>query len=203
MLLLHLWKYWTMLRTPMVSPRSQIETILIFIDAATSAKAKIAVGIFLCLAQAYFEHYAKMTPEILPKKLADFVVFKQYISKKSTWSEIKTVIDALYAVMKKYGPGHKIEIFTDCQSLCDLLSRRKEKLIKNNFITKSGIPLQNADLYAELFAIADRFQIMTFKIKGHDSIANRLNLHEKVFAMLDNLSRKKLRSILNNDESQS
>lgn len=173
--------------------KPQEDTIIIFTDAATSAKTMTAVGAFLCLDKQNFDNYARNGLEDLTSKLADWVVYKEYKSKKSTWSEIKTAIDALNMVLQKYGPGRNIEIYTDCNSLCDLLSRRKEKLKTTNFVTRAGKILQNADLYKELFAIADKFQIKTFKIKGHDSKAHRLSLHAKIFAILDKLSRKKLR----------
>lgn len=183
-------------KSKFVNQIPRVEPIIIFTDAATSAKTMVSIGAFLCLDQYHIEQYSKCTPEELFTKLADIVVYKEYKSKKSTWSEIQTVVDALHVVLSKSGPDRTIEIYTDCKSLCDLMSRRKEKLKKTNFITRSGKVLQNADLYKELFAISDKFQIKIFKIKGHDRSAYRLSLHEKIFAVLDKLSRKKLRSIL-------
>jgi ribonuclease HI len=180
-----------------VNQAQQVDTILIFTDAATSAKTMVSVGAFLCLDQKDIDQYSKSITPDLSAKLADAIIYKEYKSKKSTWSEIKTVIDALHAVLKKSGPDLKIEIYTDCKSLCDLMNRRKEKLEKSNFMTRAGKVHQNADLYKEFFAIAAKFQIKTFKIKGHDTTAHRLTLHEKIFAILDRLSRKKLRSLLN------
>ena len=185
-----------------VSQLHPINTFIIFTDAATSSKTMISVGAFLCLTQQQMDLYAKNVVDILSAELADRVVYKAYKSKKSTWSEIKTVIDALYALLNQSGPGLKVEIYTDCKSLCDLMGARKEKLKINNFMTKSGKMLPNAVLYKELFAIADKFQIKIFKIKGHDLAAQRLTLHEKIFALLDKWSRKKLRSILNNFVAQ-
>jgi ribonuclease HI len=173
------------------------KNFIIFSDAATSSKAMVSVGAFLCLDQMQFEHYSKYTAEILSTKVADAVVYKEYNSKKSTWSEIKTVIDALYTIHDKLEFDQKIEIYTDCQSLCDLINKRKEKLEKNNFMTRAGKVHQNADLYKELFAIADKFYINTIKIKGHDSYMLRLTVQEKIFAVLDKLTRKKLRTIVN------
>lgn len=177
---------------------NQINTLILFTDAATSSQAMVSVGAFLCIDQQHINQYSKTPAEFLSSKLADIIVYMKYKSKKSTWAEIKTLIDALHFILKKLGPGYNIDIYTDCKSLCDLLSIRKQKLEKNNFITKSGKVLQNADLYKELFAIAEKFQIKIFKIKGHDSNSNRLTIYEKIFAILDKLSRKKLRSILNN-----
>lgn len=166
---------------------------LIFTDAATSPKMNIAMGAFLCLDQNQIQSYAECNMEDLYAKLADHIVYQKYVSKKSTWSEIKTAIDALNFLHKNSESIRKVEIYTDCQSLCDLLGKRKEKLQKNNFITKTCKILENANLYKELFAIAEKFQIQAFKIKGHSSISNRSTLQEKIFSILDKCSRKKLR----------
>lgn len=174
-----------------------MNTITIFTDAATSPQKGIAIGAFLYFDQQYINEYTECSMEILTTQLANLVVYTEYESKKSTWSEIKTVMNALYFVQKNFGLKCKIEIYTDCQSLCDLIGQRGEKLKKSNFITRAGKVLQNANLYKELFEITEKFQIQTFKIKGHHSTSCRLTLQEKIFAVLDKLSRKKLRLILN------
>lgn len=172
-------------------------TMMIFTDASISPQTCIGVGVFLCLSREHIEAYDQCSMEELSAKLSNQIVYTEYQSKKSTWSEIKTVIHALNFIQKNSKIDSKIEIYTDCQSLCDLMGRRKEKLKKSHFITKTGKLLQNADLYKELFEIAEKFQIQTVKIKGHNSISNRLTVQEKIFAVLDQCSRKKLRGILN------
>jgi ribonuclease HI len=176
------------------------DKLLLFTDAATSPQACVAVGAFLCLTPLELDEYAEFTHTGLSAKLAGSIAYNTYASKKSTWSEIQTVIDALYHIQKNFPPGKHIEIYTDCQTLCDLMQGRKEKLEKNNFITRTGKVLQNADLYKELFAITEKFKIRIFKIKGHAATMNRLTIHEKIFSILDKLSRKKLRSLLINEK---
>jgi ribonuclease HI len=177
-----------------LSPK--ITSRIIFTDAATSSKFKVAVGVYLCLDSIYLDSLSTCSDEVLASNLFDQIVCTRYASKKSTWSEIKTVIDALSEVLPTAGPDMKVAIYTDCQSLCDLLGRRKEKLERNNFITKAGKVLENASLYRELFELADKLQIKTFKIKGHHSTTHHLTIHDKIFAILDKLSRAKLRSIV-------
>lgn len=176
-----------------------MNTILIFTDAATSSIMNIAVGSFIYIDEELIQQYEKCSMEDLYVEFVDRIVYQQYSSKKSTWSEIKTVIDALHFVHNNLESIQKIKIYTDCQSLCDLLGKRKDKLLKNNFITRSGKTLQNAKLYKELFESAEKFQIQTLKLKGHCSIAYRLTVHEKIFAVLDKCSRKKLRALLISD----
>lgn len=173
-----------------------MDIIYIFTDASTSPQSGIAVGAFLCLNQQAMDEYAQLNIEKLFTTLSPFIRYKEYESKKSTWSEIKTVIHALYDMKENKSIFSKIEIYTDCQSLCDLLGRRKEKLISNHYLTRTGKVLPNADLYNELFTVAEDYQIQTFKIKGHHSIAKRITLQEKIFSVLDKLSRQKLRSLL-------
>lgn len=173
------------------------DTISIFTDAATSPQAGIAVGAFLCLDERHIVKYAEFSMEMLSAELSDKVVYKDFESNKSTWSEIKTVIHALDVVLKSTRPGCKIEIYTDCQSLCDLLGKRKEKLEKKKFMTRAGKPLQHVNLYKELFEMAGHFQVQTFKLKGHHPKSHRLTLQERIFSLLDKFTRQRLRSIIN------
>jgi ribonuclease HI len=172
------------------------DTLLIFTDTATSPQRSVAIGAFICLDQAMMQCYAQLHTENLLVKLEKHITYQYYESKKSTASEILTVIDALHYLTQKFHNIKKVEVYTDCQSLCDLLGRRKEKLLATHFITRSGKTLQNAELYKQLYAIAEKFDVTLFKIKGHDSSANRVSLNEKIFAIVDKLSRKKLRLVL-------
>lgn len=169
--------------------------MLIFTDAATSAKSEIAIGAILLLENGLVNQYANYSDEELYTRISERVIYRKYSSRKSTASEIKTVIDALQLLEENPATDLKVEIYTDCQSLCDLLTRRKEKLEQNNFITRSGKVHPNAELYKELFVMSNKFCISVFKIKGHTSMHHRLTLPEKIFAIIDKLSRKELRTI--------
>jgi ribonuclease HI len=169
------------------------ETFVIFTDAATSSKHSFSVGAFICVSRQHIEKFNEFTDQELYEKLSEQIVYHEYASHKSTWSEIKTAIDALYSIIDKSGVHKKCEIYTDCQSLYDLINERRVKLEKNNFMTSSGKIHTNADLYRELFAISEKFAIQVFKIKGHSPAAHRLTVHEKIFTILDKSCRKKLR----------
>ncbi len=171
-------------------------TMIIFTDASTSPQMKIAVGAFLCIDKKNMTEYTEYSIKTLSTKLSNKIVYTEYKSKKSTWSEIKTAINALHFVRKNFGTDLKIELYTDCQSFCDLMGERKEKLKKNNFITRTGKVLQNAALYQELFEITEKIEIQIFKVKGHHAATHLLTLQEKIFVVLDKLSRKKLRETL-------
>lgn len=179
-----------------VNQPKPINTICIFTDAATSPQTGVAIGAFVCLSEHLLDEYVHSSIEILSDKLSHGIIYSEYKSKKSTFSEIKTVITALDYLHKNLASDCKIEIYTDCQSVCDLLGQRREKLERNKYMTRAGNEIQNASLYKELFALADQYQIKTFKIKGHHSQLSRLTIQEKVFAVLDRQSRKHLRSVL-------
>ncbi len=160
-----------------------MDKIFIFTDAATSAKMNISVGVFLCLG------------ELSETNIAEQVIYETYASKKSTESEIKIAIAALTYAISCQHKLSSVELYTDCQNLCDLLGKRKEKLQQNNFMTRSGKTLAHAALYQELYRIADQLQITVFKVKGH--AAKRVGLPERIFSIIDKLCRKKLRSLTN------
>ncbi len=174
---------------------NQVDTIFVFTDAATSPQAGVSVGIFLCLEKRDIDIFKELSIKQLSNELADKVSYKKYKSNKSTWSEIKTIIHALHSIQIKFEQSiQRIEIYTDCQTICDLLGWRKEKLEKNNFLTKSGCMLQHAALYKELYFLTNKFQVQTFKIKGHQSKSQLMTWQEKIFYVVDKLSRKKMRS---------
>ena len=53
----------------------------------------------------------------------------------------------IYFILVTSRVTRKVEIYIDCQSLCDLIGQRKDKLEKNNFMIKKGKVLQHAELY--------------------------------------------------------
>jgi len=103
---------------------AQQNILCIFTDAATSPQKEIAVGAFLCIKKIDINTSSNISKNIS---------YNEYKSKKSTWSEIKTIINALKYTKKTYPECTTIHLYTDCQSACDLLGDRKHKLLKNNF----------------------------------------------------------------------
>mgnify|MGYP003645714013 CR=1 FL=1 len=170
--------------------------INIFTDAATSPQVGVAVGVTVCFDSHELLTYSDSSMQSLFATLAVKVIYTNLESNKSTWSEIKNMMGALEDVRAHYGAGHVVNIYTDCQSLCDLLEKRKEKLISNHFMTRSGKRHAHADLYQSLFAITAQFTVKTIKLKGHYSKKDDLSLHEKIFSIIDKLARERLRSVV-------
>jgi len=172
------------------------DTIFVFSDAATSPQAFIAIGAFICLEQQQINEIDKLPIENLSKYLASAVSYRKYTSNKSTWSEIKTAIHALNLIYEKTQFIGKVEIYTDCQNLCNLMGVRKEKLLKNNFMTKGGKVFQHANLYKELYSLVENRDVNFFKVKGHYTSYRKFTWQERIFSVLDKLSRKQLRLFL-------
>ena len=97
-----------------------MDPILIFTDAATSSQMNIAVGAFLCLDQKFIQNHAECSIEDLYAKLDDLVVYQQYVSKKSTWSEIKIAVDAAVSITATAPYPYMVDVIHSC-SLIDVL----------------------------------------------------------------------------------
>jgi ribonuclease HI len=88
-----------------------------------------------------------------------------------------------------------IALFTDSQTACDLPARRP-RLEAANFRNKgSGNPLSNGDLYREIFLLMDDLNVTFNWIKGHKPRSQHDD-SDRIFSMVDRLTRKKLRSSL-------
>jgi ribonuclease HI len=169
-----------------------MKNILIFTDAATSPQLSIAVGAFLMMEEEELQLFNEENFNQAFSALSKKIVYTEFPSKKSTWSEITTAMTAIHLTHKTFGHCN-IKVYTDCQNLCDLVSRRKEKLQKNNFMTRAGKILEHAELYKTLFSLTEKYSIQFLKLKGHNKITSHLSLIEKIFSLIDKSSRQKLR----------
>lgn len=157
--------------------------ISLFVDGSVNQVQQIAFGAMWHTCSELSEHLSSIASEL---------IFINFCSKKSTFVEISTAIFAIQWLKERYSNISSLTLYTDCQSLVDLIHRRKEKLIANNFSTKSGKFLGNRDLYIELFQTIQDVNIAIVKVKGH--IRNPETAIEKIFATVDQELRKKLRS---------
>lgn len=86
----------------------------------------------------------------------------------------------------------EINLYSDCQTLTNLLFRR-EKLTANNYISgKKKTELANADLYKIFYLIYDELKPNIFWVRGHSKSENQ-SLQQKNFQIIDRLVRKELR----------
>jgi ribonuclease HI len=70
--------------------------------------------------------------------------------------------------MDEQHPGTPMVIYTDSQYV-ERISERKEKLKKNNFITKKGTPIQNVDMIRCLIHQIETHDVWFVKIKAHQN----------------------------------
>jgi len=103
--------------------------------------------------------------------------------------ELSAVINALDYIIKKPIQFNKIIIYTDSQYVAGIM-KRKDKLTKNNFITKKGNNIQNEDLVKKIIAYIESYNIEFIKVKAHLKKSNEENHNRYV----DKLSRKLVRN---------
>lgn len=107
--------------------------------------------------------------------------------------ELFSVIKSFEYIEKNISDFKKICVYSDSQYVCHL-PNRMEKIIKNNFNTKSGNSIRNSDLIKILFNYIKKYNISFIKVKAHkrqDSNESKLNRY------VDKLARKLVRSIKN------
>lgn len=88
-------------------------------------------------------------------------------------------------------------LFSDCQTLTKLLSRR-EKLVAADYLSaRKKTILANADLYKLFFLIHDEVRPVIHWVKGHSKRENQ-SLIQKNFQIVDRQVRKELRDFVKN-----
>jgi ribonuclease HI len=164
-----------------------METIFIYSDASFSKTYDLAVIGYISFSNA-LEHKRVLTSEVKSDVKSEY----QFINiKNNIRAEIRAAITALQSCRV----GSRVQLFSDCSGVCDLLTRRK-KLEQGSFISKkTGKHLANASLYQEFFSICDSLDLDIQWVKGHSSV-NRMNNIHKNFSHLDQQVRKKLRKVV-------
>ena len=111
--------------------------------------------------------------------------------------ELISVIKAIKYVEENMLSFSKLIIYSDSQYICRL-PMRIDKILKNNFITKSGKQLVNSDLLRIIFGYFNKLEINLIKVKAHQK---EVNGQKKLNRFVDMLSRKIVRNettMLNN-----
>ena len=103
--------------------------------------------------------------------------------------ELLGVIKAVEYLEENNLEKNGIEVYSDSQYVVNLL-QRKERLKQNNFITKKGTPIQNADLVQALIKQIETHKINFTKVKAHQKDGDALN--REVDVLVRQLVRKKV-----------
>ncbi len=123
--------------------------------------------------------------------LSECIKIKKFENTSSTKLELQTILWALSEI-----PEREVTSFTDSQNIVGLISR-KERLVENNYCSKSGRQISNHELYKEFFECTLRFTLQFHHIKGHKPTKIKHRLDE-IFTLVDRASRNALRSYSKN-----
>ena len=169
---------------------------LLFTDISLSPQKKHSVGGYLFIEAHELSAWESLEPQQISAILYPRIEWRVFQNNKSTFAEITTMIYAVEQCLEKN--PQQITIYTDCQSLVDLLDSRLAKLSAAEYRTRSGKILANAEVYKDLLALTKKIDLVAIKIKGHASQSQRTTIEAKIFAILDAAVRKRLRLDLEN-----
>jgi ribonuclease HI len=100
--------------------------------------------------------------------------------------ELTAVIKAFDYLAQVNIAGQSIQVFTDSQYVVDI-PRRSTRLKAKSFLTKSGLPIHNADLLQVLMEYIEKLKPTFVKVKAHQHDVPSVNQE------VDELSRKLVR----------
>ena len=162
-----------------------MKNIMLFTDSSVNPQTKIGFGAYLKINE---EDYSV---KLNQKDFKDKVLTKKFEDTSSTKLELQTL---LWALEEQDCNECNIIVFTDCQNILSLI-KRKEKLIKSNFISSTGKVKKNKDLYIKFYQMIENKSIKFMKVKGHMKSQLRDDI-DKVFNLVDRGSRHALREYL-------
>ena len=154
-----------------------IEEIRLFCDGSVNPQKKIGFG-------AYFVYRDTDTLEIAKQNIQ----IKKFTNTSSTKLELEVL---LWALDDNELQDKAIVVYTDCQNILGLESRR-EKLESNNYKSAKGKLLNNHELYKAFYKKMDEFDCKFIKVKGHKPSQNKDNI-DKLFTLVDREARDALR----------
>lgn len=133
------------------------------------------------------------------ERLKSRIRTKQFMNTSSTRLELQTFLWALGLLCDdNTSMPASLECYTDCQTLVGLAARRK-KLEANNYISKNGKRLNNADLYQQFYALIDELKskhihCQLLKLEGHKASKNKTST-DHLFALVDKAARNAVRQL--------
>jgi len=154
--------------------------LLLFTDGSVNTKTKTGIGAYLVIAN----------PDLPVETLKKQVKTRQFKNTSSTRLELETLLWALDEVSSAIT---KIIVYTDSQNITGLL-RRRERLEKNDFRSKTNRLMNNHDLYREFYRVIDGLDCEFVKVAGHQPTRQKDKIH-RLFTLVDRASRKTLREI--------
>lgn len=121
--------------------------------------------------------------------LQESIKLKKFKNTSSTKLELQTLLWALNEIDIK---DNKLIVYTDCQNILNLETRR-EYLELNNYFSQNNKRLNNYLLYQEFYKCVDKLNCEFIKVKGHKRKKEK-NEIDNIFSLVDKASRQALRS---------
>lgn len=157
------------------------EKQFLFTDGSVNPKQNIGFGAYLHVIES----------DVYNESLRQTVKIKKFDDTSSTKLELETLLWALDEIDIS---DSELIVFTDCQNILGLQSRR-EKFEKNDYLTKQNKKIRNHVLYKKFYKITDKMKCQFIKVKGHKP-KNEKNNIDKLFTLVDIASRDALRNNL-------
>ena len=118
------------------------------------------------------------------------IAVKKFENTSSTQLELQTLLWALESIEITT----ELSVYTDCQNILGLPSRRKG-LEQRNFHSKTGKALKHSQLYKKFFKLIDQYPCKFIKVKGHKKSFLK-DETDTLFTLVDKASRDTLRAHL-------
>jgi len=154
----------------------------LFVDGSVNPQLKIGFG-------AYLLTNTNCNYSTIKK---DDIKTQKFENTSSTKLELQILLFALNNIdLEEYN----LTIYTDCQNILTLNSRR-DTFEKNNYLTKTNKVVKNILEYKEFFKLIDLCNCNFVKLKGHKKKSTKDNV-DQIFTMVDKTARLKLRDYVN------
>ncbi|MCF8111970.1 MAG: ribonuclease H [Desulfobacteraceae bacterium] len=154
-----------------------LRKMMLFTDGSVNPQTGIGYGAFVAV-------------DKIDESLSDVakrIRTRRFDSTSSTRLELETLLWALSEMRPT-----QVDAYTDSQNIQGLLKRRA-RIEKNNYCSKSGRPYKHGHLYKEFFKWADRINFRVIKVSGH-SPGIMKSKTDKIFSLVDKASRDALKA---------
>ena len=151
---------------------------LIFTDGSVDPKSKVGYGAYIITDNTDIN-----SQNVKTKRFEDT-------------SSTKLELQILLYVLSIIKTTKNITIYTDSQNIVGLQNRR-QRFEQNEYYTKAKKLIANHNLYKEFFEFCDAKEFEVIKVIGHQKESLKSDI-DKVFSLVDNASRDKLREKDNN-----
>lgn len=155
-----------------------MSTLSLFSDGSVNPKTQVGYGAYLA--------FTGPIPSLA--FLQTQIQVRRFEATSSTQLELQNLIGALEEVKDK---ATRFIIYTDSQHIIRLLERRS-RLEENNYFSKKGKRLKQADLYQVFYELTDQLTCEFVKVKGHQASRYKEEI-DQVFTLVDKAARIAIR----------